>query len=905
LRQRFFDKSKVADSKQVILMNFKFCLILTVAISAVILLTSQELTARQESKTDMKTLPAANAIRAPGVDIKHIVLDLRFDWKKKQAFGTATITLSPTKSTRQITLDAAKLSIDSIVLPSGNSLSFDYDGNQNNDSLKIGLDRVYEAKEDLTLKIKYRTNHVNNADPNNIWGSLGKGIRFQGPTSTTPIKRRQIWSAGEPESNRFWFPGYDAPNDLRTTEFIATVEKPLTVVANGELIGVKDNQDGTRTFHFKSATPYPNYLTSFAIGEFIPVKQKSGDIEIVTYGYPDETKAVEASVEQLPNMIQFFSEKTGAAFPFPQYTQVVVQDYPFPGPVGQHTAAIMSDNMIDDARTHNDFFYLWDAVEAQSLANQWFGNLITPKTWEHVWLSQAFSRYMDGQFTINANGHDEFLTYNLNYDLSLVLGDWNSGYRHPIVTAHFDDVRTFSSDNYGKFRGALVLRMLHEQLGDEKWWKAVRHYVATNANRQVTTADFQNAIKEATGESLDWFFDQWVHKMGHPVFIITKSYDASKQELTLTVKQIQEIDATDSYPQVEFFQGKIDVEIDDKVEQVTLKPLAENVFSFQVSDRPKLVNFDHNSVWIKEIEFAKPLEELLYQVRHDRDVLGQRFAMGELTKLAKDQNASPELENIIVSTLRDVTLSDAYWRLRIGSLSQLQSLLTPASHKGSIALDDETIDMLRKLVHDDAAWMRRSAISYLGTTHDEKHAEIYLEALNDESDRVINAAATALGQSKSPLAFDALVKLKDKPSWKSQSLISTLNGLRELGDPRGFDVAMNALSDKTLPRWWLASPTWDYPIAAIETIVVLNKRESAFPILLERFEGSLADDDYNDIFANVLLIAELGDTRGKQVFTSLKSKFQDDENAMEAVKQFEQRFEKAIQLQLSASEESK
>lgn len=200
--------------------------------------------------------------------------------------------------------------------------------------------------------------------------------------------------------------------------------------------------------------------------------------------------------------------------------------------------------------------------------------------------------------------------------------------------------------------------------------------------------------------------------------------------------------------------------------------------------------------------------------------------------------------------------------------------------------------------------MRRSAISFLGTTRDEKFAKIYLEALNVESDRVINAAATASGQWKSTLAFDALVKLKDKPSWRSQSLIRTMNGIRELGDPRGFDVAMNALSDKTLPRWWLASPTWDYPIAALTTFVALNKCESAFPVLLERFEGSLAEDDYNDIFAKVLLIADLGETRGKQMFTSLKSKFQDDENAMEAVKQFEQRFEKPIQLQFQQARQA-
>ena len=131
--------------------------------------------------------------------------------------GTAAITLSPFHPTNQITLDAGMLTIHSITLANGTPLKFSYDGGDKDDGLAITLDRVTAAGEDLTLKITYHTNWVNHSDPNNLWGSNGKGIRFFEPTSTEPIKRLQIWSMGEPESNRYWFPGYDAPNDFRTT----------------------------------------------------------------------------------------------------------------------------------------------------------------------------------------------------------------------------------------------------------------------------------------------------------------------------------------------------------------------------------------------------------------------------------------------------------------------------------------------------------------------------------------------------------------------------------------------------------------------------------------------------------------------------------------------------------------
>lgn len=166
--------------------------------------------------------------------------------------------------------------------------------------------------------------------------------------------------------------------------------------------------------------------------------------------------------------------------------------------------------------------------------------------------------------------------------------------------------------------------------------------------------------------------------------------------------------------------------------------------------------------------------------------------------------------------------------------------------------------------------------------------------MTDSSDRVINVAANALGKTKSPKAFDALVKLADKPSWKSQSLISALNGLKELGDPRGVDFALKALSDIKSPRWWLGVSVWDYPIAAAETIVGLGKSDLAYPLIVERFKKSMGENDINDIFSNVLLITTLGDPRAQEVFDLLKNKFKSDENAMIAVNQYEQLFNKSI-----------
>jgi aminopeptidase N len=847
----------------------------------------------EETKAEKKKLPPVNWTRSRKIDVKHIAIDLRFDWAKKQAYGATAVTLAPIDSTHKITLDAALFTINSVTSQNGTPLKFEYDGSDKNDNLKITLDRVYRAGEDVTVKIDYRTNWVNMPDPNNLNGSNGKGIRFFEPTSNDLNRPREIWSMGEPEANRYWFPGYDSPNDFRTTEFTATVDRKLMAISNGSLIETKDNIDGTRTFHWKMDTPYANHLTSFVIGEYVDIKQNYEGIELHNFGYPNEAEAVAATVARLPDMVKFYSETTGVKYPYSSYSQVSVQDTQWGA--ASNMLSAQTENTIDDERTHADYFYLWDGLEAEALAHQWFGNYLTCRDWSQIWLSRGFAHYFDGLYNEHKNGHEEFLLWHVLGDQNTYLADWNSGARHPIVTRNYEDTLGFTTDNYSYVRGASVLHMLRKHLGEENWWKAIKHYVRSNANKPVSTEDFREAVEEASGEPMDWFFDQWLYRMGHPIFEVTKNYDKAKKQLTLNVRQTQKVDPNDEYPQVEFFEGKVEIEVDGRIEQVWLEPRAENNFSFASSEQPKLVNFDYGSTWIKEIKFEKTLDELLYQLQNDKDVLGKRWAIDELAGLAKNEKTSTTDKAKIYSGFRNAILSNVYWRLRQAAISQLQSLLAPATETKPVPLDEATITMLLTVIKNEKSWNRAAAINFLGMTQDPKYTDVYLNAFNDISDRVINTAAAALGKSKSPRAFDALAKLVNKPSWKNQSLMSALNGLKQLGDPRGFDIAFKALSDPKLLRWRLPTPpVWDFRIVAAETIVALGKGDAAYLLIFGRFKKSMDENDLNGIFNNILLITKLADPRGQEAFELLKAKFKDDAYTMTTIKTYETQFNEAL-----------
>ena len=154
---------------------------------------------------------------------------------------------------------------------------------------------------------------------------------------------------------------------------------------------------------------------------------------------------------------------------------------------------------------------------------------------------------------------------------------------------------------------------------------------------------------------MDWFFDQWVYKMGHPKFEISKKYDTEKQQLTLTVKQLQKKDTSSLYPQVDYFQGKIDIEIDGKIEHIWLEPKAENSYIFSSPTLPKIVGFDYEGTWIKEVTFEKPLDEWLYQFQNDSDILGRRWAMQEIVKFYKKANTSSTDKTKILEAFRNVS----------------------------------------------------------------------------------------------------------------------------------------------------------------------------------------------------------------------------------------------------------
>jgi aminopeptidase N len=836
--------------------------------------------------------PLGRLAPASSVDLRHVSLSLRLDWTTRTAQGAAELSLSPTRAVDVVELDACQLVVDRATDGNGTPLTFTTSGDGADGRLHVRLPRRAEKGDSLAITVHYRTAWVNHADPMALGGSTGRGLRFFRPTGTERAKRRQLWAMGEPDGGRCWFPTNDSPDDAFTSELTVTAPTGLTVVGTGQRDGSTVAADGMSTHRWRSTVAHPTHHLSLVVGDWIDVRRDVDGIPLHSLGYADERAAVDASIERLPLMVAYQARLLGIPFPHQQYTQVFVQDVPWGTTVPG--LSLMTENMIDDFRTHADYRYLWDGLEGEGVAAQWT-QLTRLRDWRHAWLHRGLARHLDGLFTEASLGRDEMLLWNYGVgDVSTSTFDWQSGVRHPIVPATLDSAAAYAMGNMPYFRAAQVLHHLRSVVGDSVWLRGVRRYLREHRGDVVTTFDFQRAIEREHGAPLDWFFEQWFHRSGLPVFDVRTSYDAVNRRVVVSVAQVQRMDSTIAHPQVHRFQGPVAIAVDSAVHRVWLNAQDSMQYSFAVSSAPRFISFDHGSVWLKELRYAPPVAALVAQSQHDRDPLGRLWALRALGARATADSVSATDRDAarhgVLTAIRD----DASWRLRYSALLTLQRIVAPATPTTRAAIDSATRATLMHVIRTERGWVRSVAFTILGLTRDPSLASLYVAAFSDSSHPVNYAAAIALGQSGSPRAFEALARYGRVASWKGENILCALAGFSELGDARAIPFAVAAFADSTTSRWYLATPRWDYRLAAASTLQKLGAADRVWPIVERRLAAARADDDMNDIFSTALVAATLGHPKATALFASLRTKFGTLPNAAAALDGYEQQW-KALQ----------
>lgn len=454
--------------------------------------------------------------------------------------GEATITVTPLGAARDtLVLNADQMLIESVSV-GGTPAAYTHA----NGLLKITLPRPLAPGSKSDAVIRYTLNFASNEGAGLTW--TAPDVDGASETDRSP----QIHSQGQPESNRTWFPCHDFPNERLTTELIVTVEDGYQVCSNGRLMGSKRVGGGRTTWHWLQDKPHASYLVVLVIGKFSLVGldtsgvKLSRPIPMYLYAPIGAEASARAAYARTPEMIAFFEEYFDEPYPWDKYAQLLVRGFAAGGMENTSATTMQHDSAYEPAGSQDD-------VIAHEAAHQWTGDLLTCKSWEHLWLNEGWASYAEALWAEHAAGDDPARARHAYqrtvagfFAAERVMNRTYAPEFPPLASNRYnnpDEVFTRANNVYSK--GAVVLHLLRMKLGDEVFRRGVREYVERYKFKEVETDDFRRVMEDVSGLSLERFFDQWTRRPGTPRLSISYAWDEPSSSLTVSAEQTQTINA--------------------------------------------------------------------------------------------------------------------------------------------------------------------------------------------------------------------------------------------------------------------------------------------------------------------------------------------------------------------------
>lgn len=782
----------------------------------------------------------------PG-QVEHIFLDLDLDISQQIVQGNCKITLNPIRNDiEKLTLDAVNLNIQSVIVESLEQ-KFDYDGEQ----IHIYLENKTIIDKRILINIAYSAENPQ------------RGIYFIRPDKHYPQKPIQVWTQGEDEDSRFWFPCFDYPGQLSTSEIRVRLPKPLMAISNGELVEVQEN-NSSKTYHWLQQQVHPTYLMTLAVGDFTEIKDE-WDGKPVTY-YVEKTREEDAkrTMGKTPRMIEFLSEKYGFKYPYPKYAQVCVDDFIFGGMENTSTT-LLTDRCLLDERAALDNRNA-ESLVVHELAHQWFGDLVVIKHWSHAWIKEGMATYSEVMWTEHEYSADEAAYYRLGEARSYLAED-SDRYRRPMVThVYREAIELYDRHIYEK--GSCVYHMIRAELGEELFWKAIQTFVQDNAHKTVETIDLLRAIEKATGRNLAFLFDQYVYRGGHPDFKVAYSWDGDSKLVKITVSQTQVSNNNGK----ELFDLKIPIGLGYKPKSEELGVRSEELggkskrknsslnfshseirtftvrvnekeqsFYFPLAEKPDFISFDVGNHYLKTVSLEFPIPELKAQLEFDPDPLSRINAA-----IALGKKGGLEALKALAQALKN----EHFWGVRVEVAKQLAEIKL-----------DHNFEALAAGLKDKNAYVRRAVVEALTKikTHEsykalkpiveDGDASYYVEA---SACRAIGAIATATGEDK-PKEEKVLKLLKNvlesRAGWNEVVRSGAIGGLAEL---KTSEEALNLVLEYTKP-----GVPQQLRLAAIRALGKISVGQNATNLerILERL-AELAKDTF--FLTQVAVVIALG-----------------------------------------------
>src|SRR5437588_1598516 len=698
------------------------------------------------AQTNAERMANDHYSRSHDFDLIHQRIEVsNFDWDSTSFDGRVTTTLVARRAgLDSVILDAgAKLVLQTVTARGGAALRTARHG----DTLVIFLPKPIAFGDTARFTITYH----------GVVES-GRGLTYITPEGR-PHRPRQIWSQGEDHDNHYWFPTYDFPNDKMTWEVVATVPQGMNAISNGRLVSDVTARSGSRTIAWSQDKPSATYLVSLIVAPLVKVHDTWRTIPVDYYVYHEDSALARPLFKITPDMIDTYSRLTGVNYPWAKYAQTTVADF-FGGM--ENVSATTLVDWLPGPRDYQDRpWYPWILIPHE-LSHQWFGDYVTTENWANMWLNEGFAEFMPGQYWVTKLGrHAEDDYYLDEYRQYLLIA---ARRRMPLAALGSNNI-------YPK--GALVLRMLRDYLGPERFWAALHLYLTRHALGNATSDDLRQAVLDATGENLDGFWNEWIYGAGHPAFTVTAAYDTAARTLALSVRQTQgDSAARDStgprYRTAAVFHMPLSIRVgtpaSDVVRSVQLTAREQTVSFPGLAGPPTMVVFGGGNTILKELTFDQPTSWLATQLERDADLWNREWVIEELAKRPTDATA-------LAALARAATSAD-YFLTR----AQAAEALTRFPAAGAAT-------PLAAALGDTSAQVRRAAITALGGVGGARAAELARTIWRTDASYETRAAAlTALVAADSSARDSAVAWGLAAPSYQNVIQQAAYRVIAQTGD---------------------------------------------------------------------------------------------------------------------------
>lgn len=770
------------------------------------------------------------ASRTRKFDLIHTSLAISLDYTKQHVLGKALLTLKPYFYAQQeLQLDARGFDIHRVALLRNNDTInpvYTYADNK----LNITLDRSYTRDEEVRIYIDYT------AKPNELKTKSGKaisenkGLYFINPLGTDPTKPRQVWTQGETQSSSAWFPTIDAPNEKHTQDIAITVEKKDETLSNGELMYSIDYENGLRTDYWKQTLPHAPYLTMLAVGEFVKTKDYWRDsVEVNYYLEKDFAPYAKLIFGNTPEMIECFSKRLGYDYAWDKYAQIVVRDF-VSGAMENTGAVVHYDAVQHDSRAHLDNTH--EDIISHELFHHWFGDLVTCESWSNLPLNESFATYgtyLWDEYKYGRMDADKEFDQNLKAYLGQKIKHKTIPIRY-----HYDEADDmFDVVSYQK--GSRILHMLRYTVGDEAFFEALKRYLHQYAFKTAEIHDLRMVFEDVTGEDLNWFFNQWFMKAGHPKLQINYTYSSDLKNVTVKVQQKQ-----DSSVGLYRLPVNIDLYTAGKVirKQVVIKNQSDS-FTLAADDRIRFTNFDADKVLLAEISDMKPAGE--YGLMLQQAPLFMDKQQASLGLSAEHDSLDVELKQHIA-----YCINHENWAVRDLGITMITKL------------DDEdrrvfANDLERMANNDPKSFNRADAIELLSEIDKNKYTDLFIAKTNDSSYMVVGSAISALAAAQPDKAMEIATPMMKLKSGAVQTEIAKIIADIGKGDYNAYFQEQS--TGAGFYKYGILQAYGDY-LMRQDT----NAVNTAIPFLKEKVTGS----DIYLKYISINVLSQLADHYRKQ-----------------------------------------